>query len=120
MKINDFYQFPLSIDLEKYSSEYHLRQDFEAANSHPEAAAAAENIMGESKRFAECLPKDYYEYDLKGVLLHSGTAESGHYTSLIREDEGETKTWFEFNDSQITEFKIDRLGDEAFGGQEER
>ena len=30
-------------------------------------------------------PDEYYEYELKGVIVHSGTADSGHYISLIRD-----------------------------------
>ena len=30
-------------------------------------------------------PKDYYEFKLKGMVVHTGTADSGHYYSFIRE-----------------------------------
>jgi hypothetical protein len=36
-------------------------------------------------------PKEYYEYELVGVVVHMGTADSGHYYSLIRE-RGSTPT----------------------------
>ena len=29
------------------------------------------------------LPDDYYHYDLKGIVIHSGEANSGHYFSYI-------------------------------------
>jgi ubiquitin C-terminal hydrolase len=28
-------------------------------------------------------PKEYYEYQLKGVVVHKGTAQYGHYYSYI-------------------------------------
>lgn len=28
-------------------------------------------------------PAEYYEYSLRGVIIHMGTADSGHYYSLI-------------------------------------
>ena len=34
-------------------------------------------------------PKDYYQYELVGVLVHTGTAQAGHYYSFIRERSGE-------------------------------
>ena len=39
---------------------------------------------------------EYYEYKLKGVVVHTGTADFGHYYSYIQVREGE---WYEFNDS---------------------
>lgn len=55
------------------------------------------------------------EYFLKGVVIHSGCAESGHYYSLIKNN-GE---WFKFDDSRVTPFNINDLADETFGGREE-
>ena len=37
-------------------------------------------------------------YQLFGVLVHQGTAESGHYFSIIRVNE----KWYEFNDQRVT------------------
>jgi hypothetical protein len=33
---------------------------------------------------AHCAPHSYYQFRLRGVLVHAGNAESGHYYSLIR------------------------------------
>jgi ubiquitin C-terminal hydrolase len=44
----------------------------------------SEYILGEN-----CQPDDYYCYQLKGVVVHAGTAEGGHYYSFIRENFGE-------------------------------
>lgn len=30
-------------------------------------------------------PSEYYQYDLVGVIVHAGTADSGHYYSYIKE-----------------------------------
>jgi hypothetical protein len=49
--------------------------------------------------------------------VHTGTADSGHYFSYIKADTNETQNnWFEFNDSEVLEFSIDRLEGECFGG----
>ena len=31
----------------------------------------------------ESKSKDYYQYQLRGIVIHTGTAESGHYYSYI-------------------------------------
>jgi hypothetical protein len=50
---------------------------------------------------------------LKGVVVHSGTAEFGHYYSYIKiQDE----KWLEFNDSNIRDFDPKNLETECFGG----
>ena len=46
---------------------------------------------------------DYYEYQLVGVLVHSGSADGGHYYSYIKE-RGNSSRWFEFNDTHVTDF----------------
>ena len=42
------------------------------------------------------------KYVLKGVIVHSGTAQYGHYTSYIQDRKGEKK-WYLFNDAHVTE-----------------
>lgn len=39
-------------------------------------------------------PDEDYAYHLKGVVVHAGTAEAGHYYSFIKDD----SKWYEFND----------------------
>jgi ubiquitin C-terminal hydrolase len=48
-------------------------------------------------------------------LIHSGSAESGHYYSYIKIKE----KWYEFNDRIVTEFNLqNNLKSECFGGAE--
>ena len=65
-------------------------------------------------------PNDYYEYNLTGCLIHLGTANSGHYYSLINpkdeENNRDPNNWFEFNDHNVTKFDIKNLANVAFGG----
>ena len=42
--------------------------------------------------------KDDFEYELKGVVLHYGTADFGHYFSYIKESDNQ---WIEFNDERV-------------------
>ncbi|CAM9870166.1 unnamed protein product, partial [Choristocarpus tenellus] len=55
----------------------------------------------------------YYNYHLKGIVAHQGTAVSGHYYSYIRVD-GEQ--WMEFNDRIVRPFDPVNIPLECFGG----
>ena len=73
---------------------------------------------------------DYYDYYLVGVIVHVGSADSGHYYSYINtvrdgngniarydiKNEKMNKSWLEFNDSSISKFNVENLEEECFGG----
>jgi len=44
-------------------------------------------------------PDQYFKYKLKGLVIHTGSADSGHYYSFI---EDKDKHWYEFNDSHVS------------------
>lgn len=48
------------------------------------------------------------------MIIHSGTADLGHYYSLIRERKSEK--WLEFNDTSIQDFDCRKMAEVAFGG----
>ncbi|KAL2064045.1 hypothetical protein VTL71DRAFT_4539 [Oculimacula yallundae] len=89
-KINDHFQFPTKIDMRPYKVE-HL-------NNEPDT------------------PEDMFE--LVGVLVHSGTAESGHYYSFVRErpSTGDNESWVEFNDECVSSWDPSRMEGACFGG----
>ncbi|KAL4986994.1 hypothetical protein BDW68DRAFT_162080 [Aspergillus falconensis] len=90
-KINDEFHFPERIDMTPFTVDY----------------------LSDSSRDTQ---QDVFE--LVGVLVHSGTAESGHYYSYIRErpTANGRGTWVEFNDSDVTRFDPGRIGEQCFGG----
>ncbi|KAL2259798.1 hypothetical protein VTK26DRAFT_6391 [Humicola hyalothermophila] len=90
-KINDYFSFPDKIDMRPYTIE-HL--------SNP----------------SEETTEDIFE--LVGVLVHSGTAESGHYYSYIRErpTDSETPKWIEFNDDAVSSWDPTQMASSCFGG----
>lgn len=53
-------------------------------------------------------------YHLKGVVIHAGTSEGGHYYSLIKVQ----GKWYKFNDQTVSLFNESDIGREAFGGEE--
>jgi ubiquitin C-terminal hydrolase len=59
-------------------------------------------------------PKDGREYDLFGVVVHSGFLNGGHYWVFEKLEDGR---WRKFNDSEVTEVDInkDRTKKEMFG-----
>ena len=54
-------QFPWLLDMEPYTAE------------------------GISKREKECGPADQQQYELVGIMVHSGQASAGHYYVFIKE-----------------------------------
>ena len=93
-KINDEFQFSRQIDMTPYTVE-HL--------SDPEQTIAPDI------------------FELVGVLVHTGTAESGHYYSytLERPSSGGEANWVEFNDSDVSKFDPSTIAGQCFGGPNE-
>ncbi|XP_037912392.1 ubiquitin carboxyl-terminal hydrolase puf isoform X3 [Hermetia illucens] len=63
---------------------------------------------------------EYYEYDLVGVTVHTGTADGGHYYSFIKErneQNSQQERWFLFNDAEVKPFDPSQIGAECFGGE---
>lgn len=90
-KINDEFRFADQIDM----TPYHV-----------------EHLSNPAKH---CEP-DVFE--LVGVLVHNGTAETGHYYSYIRlpKTPNTTPVWAEFNDIEVSEFDPSKIPDQCFGG----
>ncbi|KAL8927422.1 MAG: hypothetical protein Q9172_001353 [Xanthocarpia lactea] len=91
-KINDRFEFPEKIDMAPYNIEY--LQDTE-----------------------QPLSPDTFE--LVGILVHAGTAESGHYYSFVKERPASHEpgaSWVEFNDTDVMPFNPAHIPDLCFGG----
>ena len=51
-----------------------------------------------------------YEYKLIGVIIHGGTAQYGHYYSVIySQDKRSENKWYKFNDTAVTETTYDNM-----------
>jgi len=91
-KINDYFDFPPIIDMTPYTLDQ---------LSNPE------------------VKKEEDIFELAGVLVHTGTAETGHYYSYMRlpyDDHQGRAAWAEFNDTEVTSFDYNRMADSCFGG----
>ncbi len=62
------------------------------------------------------IPETYYKYVLKGIVVHAGTADQGHYYSFIQDRENKNQGWFEFNDVIVKDFDPSEIPEETFGG----
>ena len=59
-----------------------------------------------------------YEYNLIGIIVHSGTAQFGHYYSVINSKlKNENGPWFKFNDMNVSEYLISNFEKDMFGGE---
>ncbi|RZC82711.1 hypothetical protein C5167_045497 [Papaver somniferum] len=90
VKINDRYEFPLQLDLDREDGKY----------LSPDADRRVRNL-----------------YTLHGVLVHSGGVHGGHYYAFIRPTLSEQ--WFKFDDERVTKEDIKRALEEQYGGEEE-
>jgi len=63
-------------------------------------------------------PDSYYKYRLRGIVIHQGTAGSGHYYSIIRAGPSRGGQWVEFNDKLISIFDARELENVCFGGKD--
>ena len=86
-KINDYYEFPLTLDMNKYT----------------------ENFINNNKN-------EDNKYRLKSIIVHTGNCESGHYYTFILDDK--SNEWYEFNDTKVQKFNIEKIDEEAYGKKE--
>lgn len=64
-----------------------------------------------------------WDYELHGVLVHSGDLDAGHYYALIKPEastssEDLDKGWYKFDDDLVTKATVHEVLDENFGGDE--
>lgn len=59
-----------------------------------------------------------FEYRLKGILVHSGVAQGGHYYSFIYDHVSEK--WFKYDDEDVSPFDPANIETECFGGVQRR
>ena len=62
--------------------------------------------MEDEREEKEKKDEGYFNYKLRGVVVHTGSADCGHYYSFIENKEG---SWFEFNDEDVLPFDVDKL-----------
>lgn len=130
-KVNSRLDFPKHLNLKNYTSEV-LSKPNESTKAEEAKDSSAANIIHEDSYKIYQKEDSYYEYELVGVVVHTGTADAGHYFSYInvkRDGENEQMTydksnskdvnnWLEFNDTMIRSFNVNNIEDECFGGSQ--
>lgn len=76
VKLNDRCEFPMVLNMEPYTKEYIARQELDAANLRMSQDREEDDLP----RY----PPEYYEYALVGIVVHQGSADSGHYYSFVK------------------------------------
>ncbi|KAL6499702.1 ubiquitin carboxyl-terminal hydrolase 13 [Orobanche gracilis] len=90
IKINDRYEFPLQLDLDRDNGKY----------LSPDADRRVRNL-----------------YTLHSVLVHSGGVHGGHYYAFIRPTL--SSQWYKFDDERVTKEDMKKALEELYGGEEE-
>ncbi|KAK4790626.1 hypothetical protein SAY86_017930 [Trapa natans] len=90
VKVNDRYEFPLQLDLDRDNGKY----------LSPDADRSVRNL-----------------YTLHSVLVHSGGVHGGHYYAFIRPTLSDQ--WFKFDDERVTKEDMKMALEEQYGGEEE-
>ncbi|KAE9358655.1 hypothetical protein PF008_g2606 [Phytophthora fragariae] len=80
--------------------------------------SAIGDSTGESDEKSATKSDPNYEYRLKGILVHSGVAQGGHYYSFIYDHVSEK--WFKYDDEDVTPFDPANIEAECFGGVQRR
>eukprot|EP00127_Corallochytrium_limacisporum_P000956 Clim_evm40s33 gene=Clim_evmTU40s33 len=87
-KVDSYCRFPHTLDLEPYMHK---------------------SVLLDPKRSGG------FEYQLKGVVVHQGNIDAGHYFSVLCDRE--TGEWFEYNDEDVLPFDTSMIPELCFGGQ---
>jgi len=110
-KVKERFEFPVTLDMFRYTAD-----GLEALEGSPAQVAAMSEATGGR-------PRNYYIYELKGVVVHSGSAFAGHYYSFIKErpkvlSDGQVVDgkWFLFDDKNVREWSLEHLDEDCYGG----
>uniref|UniRef100_A0A4W3HTX5 Ubiquitin carboxyl-terminal hydrolase 24 n=1 Tax=Callorhinchus milii TaxID=7868 RepID=A0A4W3HTX5_CALMI len=115
IKYDEQIRFPWLLNMEPYTVSGMARQ--ELSSEHGENGKMGDHMGGGSPR-KKGAPTENYE--LVGVIVHSGQAHAGHYYSFIKDRRAGVKgKWYKFNDTVVEEFDLndESLEYECFGGE---
>ncbi|XP_028977659.1 ubiquitin carboxyl-terminal hydrolase 24 isoform X2 [Esox lucius] len=111
IKYDEQIRFPWVLNMEPYTVSGMARQDGGAEGGDGRGEA------GGSPRKKVTISENY---ELVGVVVHSGQAHAGHYYSFIKDRRGSARgRWYKFNDNVVEEFDMndETLEYECFGGE---
>ncbi|XP_044286407.1 ubiquitin carboxyl-terminal hydrolase 24 isoform X3 [Varanus komodoensis] len=115
IKYDEQIKFPWMLNMEPYTVLGMARQD---SSSEVGDNGRTVDQGGTGSPRKKVAPTENYE--LVGVIVHSGQAHAGHYYSFIKDRRGCGKgKWYKFNDTVVEEFDLndETLEYECFGGE---
>lgn len=136
LKFDDHFEFPWVLNMEPYTTEGVARReslnttqqqiDMDSDNgiiTDLDMAASNSSQQSDLPRRRASIAAPEIQYELVGVIVHSGQANAGHYYSFIKDRNvvNGCKTsckWYKFNDIIVEEFDMNEVTLEAqcFGG----
>ncbi|KAJ7514417.1 hypothetical protein O6H91_23G042900 [Diphasiastrum complanatum] len=137
LKLKDRFEFPMHLDMKPFTVEGLAVRDSQSQGTCSvvtdlsNGCGAGSTMQGnddDTGKFSpiSSRPDSYYQYDLVGVVVHSGTAFAGHYYSYIKERPGDGNfrcseeslcRWIAFDDKRVEPYDINDLEKDCFGGK---
>ncbi|VDK83254.1 unnamed protein product [Litomosoides sigmodontis] len=133
-KYNDYFEFPIDLDMMPFTVHGLAQTEGEISKEELMHSSVIDSGRGTSER-ASPETNDVYgaaststsevrlddnntKYGLRGVIVHSGQANGGHYYSFIRSEEDGGR-WFKFDDVDVTEWHLNKeeMQNMWFGGE---
>ncbi|XP_054709133.1 ubiquitin carboxyl-terminal hydrolase 47-like [Uloborus diversus] len=96
-------------------SDNDLPDDDEGIDVSPHASSIENNheLCTNERNLKKCMEKGPYVYELFSIMVHSGSANGGHYYAYIKSfKRGE---WYCFNDAQVSKITYDDI-QKTYGG----
>uniref|UniRef100_A0A4W6CTL0 Ubiquitin carboxyl-terminal hydrolase 24 n=1 Tax=Lates calcarifer TaxID=8187 RepID=A0A4W6CTL0_LATCA len=111
IKYDEQIRFPWVLNMEPYTVSGMARQDCSGEGGE----GRGDGTSGGSPRKKVTISENY---ELVGVVVHSGQAHAGHYYSFIKDRRARGR-WYKFNDNVVEEFDMndETLEYECFGGE---
>ncbi|XP_075943533.1 ubiquitin carboxyl-terminal hydrolase 24 isoform X7 [Anarhichas minor] len=113
IKYDEQIRFPWVLNMEPYTVSGMARQDCSGEGGEGRGDGTSAGSPRKKVTISE-------NYELVGVVVHSGQAHAGHYYSFIKDRRGSARgRWYKFNDNVVEEFDMndETLEYECFGGE---
>ncbi|EFO24354.2 hypothetical protein LOAG_04131 [Loa loa] len=134
-KYNDYFEFPIDLDMMPFTAYGLAQAEGEISKEELTHSSATDSGRGTSERASpeandicgaagtstpevKLDDNNCTKYCLRGVVVHSGQANGGHYYSFIRSEEDGGR-WFKFDDVDVTEWHLNKEEMQSmwFGGE---
>ncbi|TKR58570.1 hypothetical protein L596_029998 [Steinernema carpocapsae] len=119
VKFNDYFEFPMELDMYPYTYEGIEEKEKQGRGMHDKKEKQKGEGMNDSSSSASTIYSKSCMYRLKGVVVHAGEADGGHYYSFVRlkdEDKEGPERWYKFDDIDINESAVG--AEQWFGGEQ--